>query len=55
MIAKSGNHFCDKIMLKQLILREFLPTSWFHLGRNAQQGRCPFQTSVAISGSSGRS
>jgi len=26
MNAKSGNHFCDKIMLKQLILREFLST-----------------------------
>ncbi|WP_395663566.1 hypothetical protein, partial [Aestuariivirga sp.] len=31
MIAKSGNHFCGKIMLKQLILREFFPARWFHL------------------------
>jgi hypothetical protein len=26
MIRKSGNHFCDKIMLKQLILRAFFST-----------------------------
>jgi hypothetical protein len=26
MIRKSGNHFCGKIMLKPLILREFLST-----------------------------
>jgi len=26
MIRKSGNHFCDKIMLKPLILREFFST-----------------------------
>jgi hypothetical protein len=31
MIAKSGNHFCGKIMLKQLILREFFSARWFHL------------------------
>jgi hypothetical protein len=31
MIRKSGNHFCDKIMLKQLILREFFSTRCFHL------------------------
>jgi len=26
MIRKSGNHFCDKIMLKSLNLREFFST-----------------------------
>jgi hypothetical protein len=26
MNAKSGNHFCGKIMLKQLNLREFFST-----------------------------
>jgi hypothetical protein len=26
MIRKSGNHFCDKIMLKLLNLREFFST-----------------------------
>jgi hypothetical protein len=26
MNAKSGNHFCEKIMLKPLILREFFST-----------------------------
>ena len=31
MIRKSGNHFCGKIMLKQLILREFFSTRRFHL------------------------
>jgi len=31
MIRKSGNHFCDKIMLKELNLREFFSARCFHL------------------------
>ena len=31
MIRKSGNHFCDKIMLKLLIWREFFSTRRFRL------------------------
>jgi hypothetical protein len=31
MIRKSGNHFCGKIMLKQLIWSEFISTRCLHL------------------------
>jgi hypothetical protein len=36
MNAKSGNHFCDKIMLKPLILREFFFDQVIPPGRNAR-------------------